>query len=86
MRVKKASVERRIKKSSRRQKQAQSKKSQFVQLLQGSEGATIKDLMTISGWQAHSIRGFLSGVLIKKMGMKITSEVRDEGHRVYRIA
>ena len=86
MGVKKASVERRTKKSSRRQKQAQSKKSQFVQLLQGSEGATIKDLMTISGWQAHSIRGFLSGVLIKKMGMKITSEVRDEGHRVYRIA
>ena len=86
MGVKKASVERRIKKSSRRQKQAQSKKFQFVQLLQRSEGATIKDLMTISGWQAHSVRGFLSGVLVKKMGMKISSEERDEGHPVYRIA
>jgi uncharacterized protein DUF3489 len=84
--VKKGIGERRIKKSPRRQKQSQSRKSQFVQLLQRSEGATIKDLMTISGWQAHSVRGFLSGVLVRKMGMKITSEGSDEGHHIYRIA
>jgi uncharacterized protein DUF3489 len=84
--VKKASGKRRIKNGPRRQKQSQSKKSQFVPLLQRSEGATINDLMAISGWQAHSVRGFLSGVVVKKMGMKITSEVRDEGQRVYRIS
>ena len=86
MAIKKLGGKTRIKNGARQQRQTQSKKSQFVQLLQRSEGATMNDLMTFSGWQAHSVRGFLSGVLAKKMGMKITSEGRDDGQRVYRIA
>ena len=65
---------------------ATSKKDQMIALLKQPDGVTLQDLMSASGWQAHSVRGFLSGVLVKKMGMKITSERRDEGQRVYRIA
>ena len=61
-----------------------SKKGRLVQLLQASDGATLQDLMAASGWQAHSVRGFLSGVLGKRMGMKLISEARDDGQRVYR--
>ena len=62
------------------------KKEQLIHLLQRPDGATMDDLITGSGWQAHSVRGFLSGVLGKKMGMKVTSEARDGEQRVYRIA
>jgi hypothetical protein len=39
-----------------------------------------------TGWQNHSIRGFLSGTLTKKMGLKLESEKTDAGDRTYRIA
>jgi uncharacterized protein DUF3489 len=41
--------------------------------------------MKITGWQAHSIRGFLSGTLGKKMGLPIESVKREDGQRVYSI-
>ena len=47
-----------------------------------SGGATLKQLMKATGWQAHSVRGFLSGTLSKKMGLKIASSKTNEGeHR-----
>jgi len=60
-----------------------SKKAQVIELLRRPEGATLQALMEATGWQAHSVRGFLSGTLAKKMGHKVTRLKRDDGVSVY---
>ena len=42
--------------------------------------------MSATGWQAHSVRGFISGSLGKKMGLTVDSFKREDGERGYRIA
>ena len=44
------------------------------------------DSMEATGWQAHSVRGFISGTLGKKMGLKVESAKRADGQRVYTLA
>ncbi|MGB6120107.1 MAG: DUF3489 domain-containing protein [Mesorhizobium sp.] len=48
-------------------------------------GATIDQLIETTGWQAHSVRGFLSAVVRKKLGLALTSEVAKDGQRRYRV-
>jgi len=60
-----------------------SKKAQVIELLRRPEGATLQSLIEATGWQAHSVRGFLSGTLAKKMGYKVTRRKRDDGASVY---
>jgi hypothetical protein len=60
-----------------------SKSAQVIALLEKSKGATLAELMKATGWQAHSVRGFLSGTVRKKMGLKIESIKRGDGERVY---
>jgi len=60
-----------------------SKKAQVIELLRRPEGATLWELMQATGWQAHSVRGFLSGSLGKKLGHKITRRKRDDGSSAY---
>jgi hypothetical protein len=55
-----------------------------VALLRDAKGATLQSLMRATGWQAHTIRGFVSGHLKKKLGLKVQSFKRD-GDRVYAI-
>ena len=55
---------------------------QVVALLKRPSGATLKAIMAATGWQAHSVRGFISGQLRKKMGLNVQSLERD-GERVY---
>jgi hypothetical protein len=55
-----------------------------VILLKGPKGATLQNLMRITGWQAHTVRGFVSGHLKKKLGLKVRSFKRD-GERIYAI-
>ena len=55
-----------------------------VQLLR-PDGASLQELMDTTGWQAHSVRGFLSGTMRKKFGLNVISE-RLDGVRRYRIA
>ena len=62
-----------------------SKAAQIIDLLQRPGGATLQDLMHATAWQAHSIRGFVSGTLGKKMGLTVVSTKRDDGERVYSI-
>jgi hypothetical protein len=53
-------------------------------MLRRSAGATIASLMVVTGWQQHSVRGFLAGVVRKKLQLNLTSEQSDKG-RIYRI-
>jgi hypothetical protein len=41
--------------------------------------------MKATGWQAHSVRGFISGTLGKKMGLTVQSEKNPEGERAYKL-
>lgn len=53
--------------------------------LRTTKGTTIEGLMEATGWQAHSVRGFLSAVVRKKLGLVLASEVGKDGIRRYRI-
>lgn len=57
----------------------------LIKLLRSPDGAKVDQMMATTGWQAHSVRGAISGALKKKLGLTITSEKVD-GTRVYRIA
>jgi hypothetical protein len=58
------------------------KTAKVLDLLKRPTGATGADLMKATGWQAHSVRGFISGVLGRKMGLKVASTV-ENGERRY---
>ena len=60
------------------------KSTQVLQLLRRPHGATINELSIATTWQPHSVRGFLSGTVKKRYGLKLTSEVID-GTRHYRV-
>jgi Protein of unknown function (DUF3489) len=66
------------------QKRAGTKSNQILALLVQPSGATLKSIMSVTAWQAHSVRGFISGHLVKKMGLQVKSFRRD-GERVYAI-
>jgi len=62
-----------------------SKQDRVIAMLQRPNGASIDDLMAATGWQRHSVRGVLSGVVRKKRGLKITT-VREGKQLLYRVA
>jgi hypothetical protein len=62
-----------------------SKQSRVIAMLQSPTGATIPAMMKTAGWQQHSVRGFLAGVVRKRLKLKLSSK-RVDGNRVYRIA
>ena len=62
-----------------------SKTAKVIALLRKSKGATLAELMKATGWQAHSVRGFLAGTLTKKLGLKIESDKPTEGARLYSV-
>ena len=62
-----------------------SKQSRVIAMLRTPAGATITGMMKATSWQQHSVRGFLAGVVRKRLKLKLTSEKVD-GNRIYRIA
>ena len=64
---------------------ANSKQAEVIGMLQRPEGATIAQICTATGWQAHTVRGTLAGVLKKKLGLTIVSDKPQGGERVYRV-
>jgi hypothetical protein len=63
----------------------QTKQQTCLDLLGRRDGATIEDLEQATGWQKHSVRGFLAGAVKKKLGLTLISEKPDAGPRCYRI-
>ncbi len=61
------------------------KAAKVLALLRRPDGSTLKELMKATGWQAHSVRGFLSGAVGKKMGLKLESAKAEDGERSYSI-
>jgi hypothetical protein len=60
-----------------------SKAARVLELLRRSDGATLKDLTKATGWQAHSVRGFLSGTIGEKMGLSLKSTKAEGEERIY---
>ncbi len=60
------------------------KHARIIAMLRTPAGATIASLVIATKWQQHSVRGFLAGVVRKKLGLNLVSEQTDKG-RVYRI-
>jgi hypothetical protein len=61
------------------------KASQMIKLLSRTNGASLDELMKVSDWQQHSLRGFLSGTVKKKLGHQLSSQQDKNGIRRYRI-
>ena len=63
----------------------ESKKSAVIALLRRANGVTLNELMAATGWQAHSIRGFLSGTVRKRMGLEPERFKLKSGEYAYRL-
>jgi hypothetical protein len=62
-----------------------SKKAIVLEMLRRKEGATLAEIAKATDWQNHSIRGFISGTIVKKMGLTVESAKKAAGVRTYRI-
>jgi len=62
-----------------------SKTERVLDLLKRPGGVTTKELMKVTGWQPHSVRGFLSGTVGKQMGLAVTSAKSEDGERTYSV-
>jgi len=62
-----------------------SKKALVLEMLRRKGGATLAEIMAATDWQAHSVRGFISGSIQKKMGLNVESSKNSNGERTYRI-
>lgn len=73
------------KKANHRQIQSGTKKSAAVEMLRSPAGASIEALMNATGWQQHSVRGFLAGVVRKGLKLNLESAL-EGGVRIYRVS
>ena len=60
------------------------KQTKLLELLRRPAGATLAALSNASGWQQHSVRGFLAGVVRKKLGLELVSSLEAD-QRIYRV-
>jgi len=82
--AKPASRKRPVPASSKPAARADTKQARAIAMLRKPAGATIAAIMAATDWQQHSVRGFLAGVVRKKLGLNLVSDQTDKG-RVYRI-
>jgi hypothetical protein len=70
--------------SAKQTERTETKQARILAMLRAPSGATVDGMMHATGWQQHSVRGFLAGVVRKKLGLNLVSAAT-EGGRVYRI-
>ncbi len=68
------------------QRRKGTKQEILIEMLRAEGGATIEEIVEATGWQPHSVRGAISGVLKKRLGLEVVSGKEGERGRVYRIA
>jgi hypothetical protein len=87
--VEAATADKKARKAARtkpRRTPADSKQAQLIGMLKHAGGASIEEIVATFGWQAHTVRGAIAGVLKKKLGLEVISEKIEDRGRVYRIA
>ena len=85
--AKKASPTKKAPKATKKAGEARegSKAATVLDLLKRPDGTTLAELMKATGWQAHSVRGFLSGTVSKKLGFAVASANAESGERSYSV-
>ena len=63
-----------------------SKQASIIEMLKRPEGATIAQIVQLTGWQAHTVRGTFAGAFKKKLRLTIVSDKAKGEERIYRIA
>jgi len=61
------------------------KQAQLIAMLRRPEGADLDEIAEATDWQKHSIRGFISGTLKKKLGLEVTSTKDHQNRRIYKL-
>ena len=64
---------------------AGTKKAQVIRMLQRSDGASVVEIMHVTKWQPHTVRGFISRALVRDLGLKVVRFKRDRGQPAYRL-
>jgi hypothetical protein len=82
---KKATPKKKAPRSARNDAREGSKTATILDLLKRPGGVTATELLKATGWQPHSLRGFLSGTVGKKMGLTVASTKGEDGERSYSI-
>ena len=62
-----------------------SKQATLIEMLKAADGATIAQIVEAAGWQAHTVRGAISGTLKKKLGLAVSSEKVEGRGRVHKL-
>lgn len=73
------------KKANQQQVRSGTKQSNAIEMLRSPAGASIEALMKVTGWKQHSVRGFLAGVVRKRLKLDLESAL-ENGIRIYRVA
>jgi hypothetical protein len=64
---------------------AGTKKAQVIRMLQRSNGASLAEIMRVTQWQPHTVRGFISRALVHDLGLRVARFKRDQGQAAYRL-
>jgi hypothetical protein len=82
--VTQSAIGERYRSSTQQTARTESKQARIIAMLRAPNGATIDAMAHATGWQQHSVRGFLAGVVRKKLGLNLVSAAAESG-RIYRI-